>query len=138
MIGNARTLFDAGPDGRPTGLRQILAGGDTIAFTYVGSAAWMPNVGDLGAFAGQYRSDEIRTTWTARIEGRRLALSSRRGNKILLTPVYKDAFSSAGLGTVWFSRDSRGQVEAMHVSAARMWNLTIPRVGTSAASSDRR
>ena len=138
MIGTTRTLFDAGPDGRPTGLRQIPASGDTIAFTYVGSAVWVPNVSDPGDFAGQYRSDEIRTTWTARIEGRRLELSSRRGNKILLTPVYKDAFSSAGLGTVWFSRDSRGRVDAMHVSAARMWNLTIPRVGNVATSSDKR
>jgi hypothetical protein len=137
MIGNSRALFDTGPDGRPTGLRQIQAGGDTIPFTYAGSAVWTPNVSDLGAFAGQYRSDEIRTTWTARIEGRRLALSSRRGNKFLLTPVYKDAFSSAGLGTVWFSRDSRGQVEAMHVSASRMWNLTIPRVVNTSAAGEK-
>jgi CubicO group peptidase (beta-lactamase class C family) len=138
MIGTTRTVFDAGPDGRPTGLRQIPASGDTVPFTYVGPSGWTPNVNDLGAFAGQYRSDEIRTTWTARIEGRRLELSSRRGNKILLTPVYKDAFSSAGLGTVWFSRDSRGQVEAMHVSAARMWNLTLPRVVSAAATGDKR
>ena len=78
----------------------LLAGGDTIAFTYVGSAAWSPNVDDLGAFAGQYRSDEIRTTWTARIEGRRLALSSRRGNKILLTPVYKDVVRPWEIGVI--------------------------------------
>lgn len=138
MIGTTRTVFDAGRDGKPTGLRQIPASGDTVEFRYVGPAVWAPNVADLGAFAGQYRTDEIRTTWIARIEGRRLELSSRRGNKILLTPAYKDAFSSAGLGTVWFSRDSRGQVDAMHVSAARMWNLTIPRVGNAAARSDKR
>ena len=128
MIGNTRTVFDAGPDGRPAGLRQIPASGDTIEFKYVGPAVWAPNVSDLAAFAGQYRSDEVRPTWTARVEGRRLELSPRRGSKILLTPVYKDAFSSAGLGTVWFSRDARGQVDAMHVSAARMWNLTLPKV----------
>ena len=128
MIGNTRTMFDAGPDGRPVGLRQIPASGDTIEFKYVGPAVWAPNVSDLAAFVGQYRSDEVRPTWTARVEGRRLELSPRRGSKILLTPVYKDAFSSAGLGTVWFSRDSRGQVDAMHVSAARMWNLTLPKV----------
>ena len=138
MIGTTRTVFDAGPDGRPTRLRQFPASGDTIEYQYVGAAVWAPNVTDLAAFAGQYRSDEVRTTWTARIEGRRLELSSRRGNKILLTPVYKDAFSSAGLGTVWFSRDSRGQVDAMHVSAARMWDLKMPRVGQRAATSDKR
>lgn len=130
MIGATRTEFMTGPDGRPTGLRQMPASGDTIEFLYVGASAWAPNVTELAAFTGQYRSDEIHATWSARVEGRRLELSSRRGNKVLLTPVYKDAFSSAGLGTVWFSRDSRGQVDAMHVSAARMWNLTIPRVAT--------
>jgi CubicO group peptidase (beta-lactamase class C family) len=130
MLGNTRTEFIAGSDGRPTGLRQMPASGDTVEFRYVGPAVWTPNASDLAAFTGQYRSDEIRTTWTARIEGRRLELSSRRGNRILLTPVYKDAFSSAGLGTIWFSRDARGTVDAMHVSAARMWNMTIPRLPT--------
>ena len=138
MIGTTRTVFDSAPDGRPTGLRQMPASGDTVVFTWVAPSVWAPNVTDLASYVGQYRSDEIRTTWTARVDGRRLELSSRRGNRILLTPVYKDAFSSVGLGTVWFSRDSRGQVEAMHVSAARMWNLTIPRVGNAASSSDRR
>jgi CubicO group peptidase (beta-lactamase class C family) len=128
MIGTTRTEFIAGPDGRPSGLRQFPASGDTVDFRYAGAAVWAPNANDLAPFTGQYGSGEIRTMWTARVEGRRLQLSSRRGNKILLTPVYPDAFTSAGLGTVWFSRDSRGQVDAMHVSAARLWNITIPRL----------
>jgi len=127
LVGNNRVVVDAGPDGRPTGLRQILASGDTIAFRYVGASAWSPNASELGAFAGQYRSDEIRTTWTARIDSGRLVLSSRRGSRQSLTPVYKDAFTGGGFGTVWFTRDARGQVNAMHISAARLWNLTIPR-----------
>ncbi|HZI26537.1 MAG TPA: serine hydrolase domain-containing protein [Gemmatimonadaceae bacterium] len=128
MIGNTRTEFVAGPDGRPSGLRQFPASGDTVDFRYAGASVWAPNVTDLAAFTGQYTSGEVRTTWTARVEGRRLQVSSRRGNRILLTPVYPDAFTSPGLGTVWFSRDSRGQVDAMHVSAGRLWNMTIPRL----------
>jgi CubicO group peptidase (beta-lactamase class C family) len=127
MVGNVRVLVDAGADGRVTGLRQIQASGDTVAFKYVGAAPWTPTPAELAAFAGAYRSDEIRSTWTARVDSARLVLSSRRGSRESLTPVYKDAFTGGGFGTVWFSRDARGRVQAMHISAARLWNLTIPR-----------
>jgi CubicO group peptidase (beta-lactamase class C family) len=129
MIGNLRVLVDAGSDGRPKGIRQLAASGDTIDFRYVGPSVWRPVPGDLVAFVGQYRSDEVRTTWTARVDSGRLVLSSRRGNRLSLTPVYQDAFrSGGGLGTVWFTRNTRGEVQAMHLSAARLWNLTLPRV----------
>lgn len=130
MIGNNRIAVDAGSNGRPGGFRQILASGDTIAFTYVGAAAWSPDASDLGAFAGQYRSSEIHVTWTARVDSGRLVLSSRRGGRQVLTPVYKDAFTGGSFGTVWFTRDARGQVNAMHLSSARLWNMTIPRVSS--------
>ena len=131
MIGTTRTEVVTGPDGRPTALRQFPASGDTLEFRYVSPTAWSPDAAALGAFAGQYGSDEIRATWTARIDSGRLVLSARRGSRQVLTPVYKDAFSGGGFGTVWFSRDPRGQVNAMHVSAARMWNLTLPRISTT-------
>ena len=120
-----------GPDGRPVALRQVLASGDTIGFKYVGASAWTPTAADLGAFTGQYASSEIRATWTARVDSGRLVLSSRRGTRQALTPVYKDAFTGGGLGTVWFSRNARGAVDAVHISAARLWNLTIPRIGAA-------
>lgn len=128
LIGNTRVQVTTGPDGRPTGLRQFPASGDTVDFKYVGASAWSPNASELGSFTGQYRSDEIRATWTARIDSGRLVLSPRRGSRQVLTPVYKDAFAGGGMGTVWFSRDARGQVAAMHVSGSRMWNLTLPKV----------
>jgi hypothetical protein len=130
LLGNTRVMIDAGPDGRPTGLRQLPASGDTIAFAYMGPSVWSPDATALNAFAGQYRSDEIRATYTARVDSGRLVLSTRRGTRQVLTPVYRDAFTAGGLGTVWFSRDSRGQIDAMHVSAARVWNLTIPKVAS--------
>lgn len=117
-------------DGRPAGLRQFPASGDTINFMYAGATAWSPNAPELANFTGQYRSDEIRATWTARVDSGRLVLSARRGSRQVLTPVYRDAFAGGGLGTIWFTRDARGQVDAMHVSAARMWNLTLPKVTT--------
>jgi len=131
MVGNNRVIVDTGADGRPTGLRQIAASGDTVAFTYTGATPWTPSAADLNAFVGQYRSDEIRSVWTARVDSGRVVLSSRRGSRQVLTPVYRDAFAGGSFGTVWFSRDARGEVDAMHVSNARLWNLTIPRVRTT-------
>jgi CubicO group peptidase (beta-lactamase class C family) len=128
MIGATRIRVDEGSDGRPSRLLQFPASGDTIEFHYAGPAAWSPAASDLQGFAGAYRSPEIHATWTARVDSGRLVLSSRRGSRQLLTPVYRDAFSAGGMGTIWFSRDARGQVIAMHVSAARLWNMTIPRV----------
>ena len=130
LMGNTRMQVTMGPDGRPTGLRQFPASGDTVDFKYVGTGAWSPNASELDAFTGQFRSDEVRVTWTARVDSGRLVLSARRGSRQVLTPVYKDAFAGGGMGTIWFSRDRRGQVDAMHISAARMWNLTLPRVTT--------
>jgi CubicO group peptidase (beta-lactamase class C family) len=126
MVGNNRVLVDAS-GGRTTGLRQLLASGDTVLFTYVSPTPWTPSPSDLSAFTGQYTSDEVRATWTALIDNGRLVLSSRRGTRQALTPVYKDAFTGS-LGTVWFSRNASGEVDALHVSAARLWNLRIPRV----------
>ncbi len=130
MIGNTRALVDFGPDGRPTRLRQLPATGDTVEFLYAGPTVWSPAVTELSAFAGEYGSPELRATWTARVDSGRLVLSARRGSRQVLTPVYRDAFSAGSMGTVWFSRDARGRVDAMHVSAGRMWNMTIPRVTT--------
>jgi hypothetical protein len=127
-VGNTPVLVESGGDGRPIGFRQLPTSGDTVTFTWVGATPWSPTAADLGAFVAQYRPDEIRATWTAALDNGRLVLSSRRGSRQALTPVYKDAFTGA-LGTVWFSRDSRGQVDAMHISAARVWNLRLPRVG---------
>jgi hypothetical protein len=128
MVGNSRVLVDEGAGGKPTGLRQIAAGGDTITFVYVSDAPWAPAPSSLAEFTGQFHSDEIRAVWTARIDSGRIVLSSRRGSRQALTPVYQDAFSGGAFGTVWFSRNSRGQVDAMHLSSGRLWNLTIPKI----------
>ena len=127
MVGNVPVLVDAGPDGRAQALRQLPASGDTIPFVFVSATPWTPSSSELSAFVGEYTSSEIRATWKASIDSGRLVLSARRGTRQALTPAYKDAFTGT-LGTVWFSRDAGGQVDAMHISAARLWNLRIPKL----------
>lgn len=125
LLGNARLLVDNGSAGR--GNVRVVQGTDTIPLVYVGAAAWTPSAGDLAAFAGSYGSGEIHATWTVSVENGRLVVSSRRGVSSVLVPAYPDAFVSPGFGTVWFGRDAQGTVDAMHVSAARLWDLRLPR-----------
>ncbi|NUQ12841.1 MAG: tripartite tricarboxylate transporter permease, partial [Gemmatimonadaceae bacterium] len=127
LVANGRVLESGARGGPPAALR-LAQGQDTVEFLRVGAAAWSPAVSELSAFIGRYTSPEIRATWAATVENGRLVLSVRRGRSLLLTPVYQDAFAAGGLGTVWFSRDGAGRVTAMHISSARMWNLTLPRL----------
>jgi hypothetical protein len=132
LVGNIRVIPQLGRDGKPVALRQVLANGDTIGFKYVGASGWTPAAHELNAFAGQYASNEIKATWTVRVDSGRVVLSSRRGTRQALTPVYRDAFTAGSMGTVWFSRNPAGEVTAMHISSARLWNLAIPKVGSGA------
>lgn len=128
LLGNTRMLFDLGADGSPRGLRTLQADGDTVAYAFVSAAPWTPTVQELAAFEGRYRSDETNATYVARVEDGRLVLRLRSAVARELTPQYRDAFSATGgLGTVWFTRDPRGRVTAMHLGSSRMWDLVFQR-----------
>lgn len=128
LLGNTRLAFEPGPDGVPRGLRTLQADGDTIAFAFVSATPWTPTSAELASFVGRYRSDETNTTYVARVEEGRLVLRLRSAVQRELTPLYRDAFAGAGgLGTVWFTRDSRGRVTEMHLGSSRMWDLVFRR-----------
>ena len=82
--------------------------------------------GDLAAFEGQYRSDEVGVTYEVRVVGDSLTYSVRPGVVVALTPAYQDAFDGAN-EAVWFTRD-RGRVTAMHFGEARMWDMLFTRL----------
>ena len=117
--------FEATPDGRARRLGVLQANGDTLLFDYVGPTRWTPTARDLAAFVGRYHSDELGATWEVKALGDTLALSPRAGVVLPLEPTYPDGFE--GEGAVWFTRDRRGQVTAMHVSQPRMWDLVLLR-----------
>lgn len=120
-----RTVFDTTDDGTPRRLGILQANGDTLQHGYVGPDPWAPTARDLAAFVGKYRSAELDATWDVLTVGDTLALSPHAGVVLKLTPTYPDGF--AGEGAVWFTRDRRGRVTAMHVSQSRMWDLTLRR-----------
>lgn len=128
LIGNNSAVFETAPDGSPRGVRVVGADNDTTAYTFVAAGPWTPTPEQLASFAGRYRSDEVGTTWTLKVENGKLVASLRSALKAELAPVYADAFAGGGiLGTVWFTRDAKGAVTAMHSGSARVWDFTFTR-----------
>lgn len=84
-----------------------------------------PSATDLDAFTGVYTSDDAETELRAAVENGTLVLKRRPDRTIVLTPLYADAFSAPGLGTVIFRRDANKRPIAFSVSQERVWNLTF-------------
>jgi CubicO group peptidase (beta-lactamase class C family) len=126
LLGNNHVLFDVGANGKPRGLRVVGNDADTAAYAFVSKAPWTPAAAELTDFAGRYRSDEVGATYTVLVENGQLVITLRAAVRHEMNPSYKDAFT--GWNTVWFTRDAGGKVTAMHVGAARMWDLVLPRV----------
>lgn len=122
---NARLALDK--DGRTRTIRSVTSDGDSVVYVRRAESAWKPTPADLGAYAGRYRSDEIGNTFTVSVVGTSLTLSPRVGVVDSLVPTYKDAFSNAETA-VWFTRDAKGRVNAMHFGAARVWNFVSTRI----------
>jgi len=86
-----------------------------------------PTAAQLGELAGTYISDDAETVLTAAVEGGKLVLKRRPATTLALTPVYADAFSAPGLGTIIFRRDASGLPAEFSVSQERVWDLKFKR-----------
>lgn len=124
---NARFRFENGSGPRPAAMIITTDDGDMARFGFVTAQAWAPTVAQLAGLEGRYFTDEIGVTYTAKVVNDTLTLSPRAGVITKLAPAWTDAFDM-GQATVWFSRDSKGRVTAMHFSESRMWDLVLPRV----------
>lgn len=120
-----RGAFEDGRDGRPTRLLRLLPDGDTLVYEPVAEARPTPE--QLGAYAGDYWSDEVPVRYTVSVEGGRLRVRDRLGNGTELTPEYADAFSSRR-GMSLFTRDASGRVDAVTLWFGRVRGLRLARV----------
>ncbi|MBL0170889.1 MAG: beta-lactamase family protein [Gemmatimonadaceae bacterium] len=127
LMGASRVRFTLGSDGRPTGLRQPTADGDTVVFAYMAESVWVPTAAELASVVGRYRNDEIGVTFSVAAANGTLTVSPRVGAVDTLTATYRDAFANGG-GTAWFTRDGKGRVTAMHFGSARVWDFVSVRV----------
>lgn len=100
--------------------------GDTTRYTFVAAAPWQPAARELRNYEGDYRSDEVGSTYRVRLVGDSLRISARPGASVALQPRYPDAFARGG-STLWFERDRRGRIIALHIGEGRLWDLVLRR-----------
>lgn len=93
-----------------------------------GTKPWQPTAADLKAFAGEYRSEELQTSYTLEVrEGRLVARHFRTGD-VVFRPVQEDRFDAPTFGQVRFVRGASGGVEAFTATTDRVRNLRFERV----------
>ena len=113
-------------DGGRAQIRIAQPDGDTTRYTFAAAAPWQPSAQELRDYEGDYRSDEVGSTYRVRLVGDSLRISARPGASVALQPRYPDAFSRRG-STLWFERDRRGRIVALHIGEGRLWNLVLRR-----------
>ena len=85
-----------------------------------------PTPADLGAYVGEYWSDDAEAALVASVENGALVLRRRPATRIPLTPAYADAFDGS-LGRIRFLRDASGRVTELSVRQDRVWDLRFTR-----------
>ena len=81
-----------------------------------------PSAAQLSALAGTYWSEEAETMLTADVDQGVLVLKRRPDTVIKMTAIGPDKFRGT-IGTVTFSRNAAGVVEALSVYRDRVWDL---------------
>ncbi|MBL0938355.1 MAG: serine hydrolase [Gemmatimonadaceae bacterium] len=127
LAGGQRMRFAMDADGKTRTTRFTTSDGDSVVWKWRADAPWRPTATELAAFEGRYRSGEIDATWTVSVRNGQLTMSPRAGLVRALVPTVRDAFDSPG-EAVWFTRDRKGRVTAMHFGSARAWDFVFERL----------
>ncbi|RKH07685.1 serine hydrolase domain-containing protein [Corallococcus carmarthensis] len=88
----------------------------------------MPSASALAAFVGQYRSDELDTSYTVRVADGKLAVRWPRRDEVVLDAVGGDHFVGS-LGAVTFTRATSGGINGLMISNRRLRRLRAERLG---------
>jgi len=83
---------------------------------------------ELRAYAGDYRSDEIGTSYTLDVRDSKLIVTNAWPPNLALSPFTKDTFVGDIVGIVKFSRDGRGAVTGFTINRASVIGLRFDRV----------
>lgn len=124
-----KDLFRAGNDRiefLPGGFRQTTADKDTIDYTAV-EFANINKDGDAARYVGEYYSEEAEARFFIKAEGTTVMLVQKPGTKWILTPQYKDGFSSP-YGPLYFVRDAQNKITGFKVSQDRARNVSFIKV----------
>jgi CubicO group peptidase (beta-lactamase class C family) len=84
-------------------------------------ASYTPAALDLAGLVGDYRSDELSTTYTLRVSDGALIADVPGRHPIALQPIRPDMFAGSLVGAITFARDRRGRATGftVHAYAAR-------------------
>jgi hypothetical protein len=82
----------------------------------------------LQAFAGDFTSTELSTTYTLALRDERLMLQIPGRAAIALQPVFADGFAGSLVGVVKFTRDAQGRADGFTLNTNGARNLRFDRV----------
>lgn len=119
--------FVAAVDGGGQDIHEFLPGRKRpVVFQRVN--AFAPSSAELSAFAGEYVSPELETTYTLAARDSGLVIQIRGRAEIVLGPIFADAFEGSRVGMVKFSRDANGVVTGFTVTSGGVRGLRFDRV----------
>ena len=124
-IGDNKLKFTFDQDGKPVSAETVDSDGEVRRF--LPEKQWTPTPEDLASFTGGWFSEEAGATITVAVENGKAFLKQRPATSLPMQPLYKDHFSVQGY-TIWFTRDSSGKVNGLHVGASRMRDMPFVRV----------
>jgi CubicO group peptidase (beta-lactamase class C family) len=93
------------------------------------AAAWKPSGAELQAYAGEYRSAELLTSYVFVIEGNELVARHFRTGDRRLRPIEVDRFQAPAFGEIRFIRAADGTIEGFTANSDRIRLLRFDRVG---------
>ncbi len=94
-----------------------------------GETPWQPAAAELEAYAGEYRSAELETSWVLRVQdGRLVATHFRLGDVAMRPGAQADVFQAQPFGEVRFARGADGTVTGFTATSDRVRGLRFERV----------
>ena len=132
LVPLSATQFQAGnrqfnfrpSSGARSRIAEVNADGDTVFYEPTGEFA--PTASQLAEFAGEYYSPDLETTFTVVVDDGRLVMRRRPDTRMVLTPVYTDAFN-ANVGLVRFHRDASNRINELSIGQGRVYDLRATR-----------
>mgnify|MGYP000294684011 FL=1 len=129
-LGGSRFRAEAGAEVRFEGegvpQRMVVrTASNTTTFTRADTAAL--DAAKLAEYAGDYRSDEVESTHTWKVEKGQLAEYAGYRRLGVLEPSYKDGFTRGG-SVIDVVRDSKGRITGFLVESGRVRHLRFTRV----------
>ncbi|MEO5822216.1 MAG: serine hydrolase domain-containing protein [Vicinamibacteraceae bacterium] len=91
-------------------------------------ASYTPAAADLAALVGDYRSDELSTTYTLRVTDGALIAEVPGRSPIALQPIRRDMFAGSLVGSITFERDRAGRPTGFTVHAYAARGIRFERV----------